>query len=116
MAVGSRNLAGRKHQSASRLRQSMSGEIDVERLPDDGNIDLIRADWRGGETQISQGDPWRIINDLVQHCQVGIYHTEFVQVVVVVFQGQPVLLRRQVNLMVGTASFGQAILGGESIT
>ena len=61
-------------QSAPRLRQSMSGQIDVERLPDDGNIDLIRTDWRGGETQISQGDPGMLINDLGKRYQVSVYN------------------------------------------
>src|SRR6266436_8656485 len=62
---------------------------------------------------MSKRDAWRVINDLVKHCQVCIWDEQCVQIAVVVFEIQPILLSRPVDLIGGAHPVGQAISGSE---
>src|SRR6266576_1700225 len=76
--VGSGGLTVPKNGSLPRFCKSMGGEVHVEGMSGNDNIDLIRTDGGGYRSKISKCDARMLINDLVKPCQFCIRHGQFV--------------------------------------
>src|SRR5712691_3011846 len=83
------------------LSQAVREHIDVEQTFGNGNIDPIRGDMWCSTMKVSQGDSWRLVNEVRECQQRFLRYGEAFQVLVVVFQDLPVVLNDPIDLVRG---------------
>src|SRR5713226_3270109 len=110
VAMDSCNFTGAPDWCAQWFCQPIGTQIHVERIAGNGNIDTIRTNRRGSSTKIRQKNTGIFVNQLKERLYICFWHNELFEILVVIFEIQPVVLSSPVDWIRCTHPVGKSIL------